>query len=61
MTPFQNLLIAITLAVFFAFFGRALIKEGNQKAGNFFQVIAGFTIFALPFIIIWCILYYINW
>lgn len=61
MTPLQYLLITITLAFFFTGFGRALIKEGNEKAGNFFQVIAGFTIFALPFIIIWCILHYINW
>jgi len=61
MTPFQNLLITIIIGIFFAYFGDLLHKQGNEKAGTFFQVIAGAAIFSMPFILIWCVLHYINW
>lgn len=61
MTPLQNLLITLIIGIFFAYFGNSIAKEGNSKVGKFFQVIAGAAIFALPFILIWCVLHYINW
>lgn len=61
MTPFQILLITFTVALFFTAFSKALNKEGNKTAEQFFSVIAGFCVFSIPFILIWCILHYINW
>lgn len=61
MTPFQILLITFTVALFFTAFSKALVKEGNEKASQFFQVIAGFAVFFIPFAIVWCIIHYINW
>ena len=61
MTPFQTLLVAFTVGVFFSLFGSASKEEKHSSASNLFKVIAGFAWFSIPFVLIWCIMYYINW
>lgn len=59
MTPFQILLITLTIAIFGGWFSYSTKKE-SPETSKAFAVISGFAMLAVPILIGWCILHYIK-
>ena len=59
MTPFQILLIDLTIVLFMGLFSHAT-KKTNPSASNVFGIISGLSFLITPLLITWCITHYIN-